>query len=39
MAIPGSEYLACFEDWKKRWHKGNLFGGAYYEGEEISLEK
>ena len=39
MAIPESGYLACFEDWKKRWHKCIISGGDYFEGDEIDLEE
>ena len=39
MAIPESGYLACFEDWKKRWRKCIISGGHYFEGDEIDLEE
>jgi len=33
MAIPERDYLACFEEWKKSWHKD------YLKGNEVDLEK
>lgn len=38
-AIPEDDFLACFEDWKKRWHKCIAAGGDYFEGDEIDLEE
>jgi len=34
MAIPERDYLACFEDWKKRWLKCILS-----RGDEIDLDE
>jgi len=39
MAIPESGFMACFEDWKKRWHKCIVSEGDYFEGDEIDLEE
>jgi len=36
MAVPERDYLACFEDCKKRWHN---VGGDYFKGYEIYLEE
>jgi len=33
MDIPERDYLACFEDWKKRI----LSGGVYFKGDKIDL--
>ncbi|XP_055326361.1 protein GVQW3-like [Sitodiplosis mosellana] len=38
-AIPANDFLGCFEDWKKRWHKCIASGGDYFEGDEIDLEE
>ena len=38
-AIPEEDFLACFEDWKKRWHKCIISGGDYFEGDEIDLKE
>jgi len=38
MAILKMVYLACFEDWKKRYHKCILSGEDYFKGDEIDLE-
>jgi len=38
-AIPQSDYLACFEDWKKPWHRCISSGGDYFEGDKIHLEE
>jgi len=35
LAIPKRDYLACFEDWKKRWPKCSLSGGDFFKGNEI----
>lgn len=37
--IPGDEYLNCFKDWEKRWHKCIGSGGEYFEGDDIDLEE
>ena len=39
MAIPERDYLACFEDWKIRWHKCISSRGDYFEGDEIYLQE
>jgi len=39
LAIPEKDYLACFEVWKKRWHKCILSGGYYFKGDDIDLEE
>jgi len=39
MAIPKRDYLACFEDWKKRWHKCISSGKNYFKGDEINLKE
>jgi len=39
MAFPERDYLACFEEWKKRWHESILSGGNYIEGDAIDLEE
>lgn len=38
-AIPEKDFAACFEDWKKRWHKCIASGGDYFEGDEMDLEE
>ncbi|KYN13720.1 hypothetical protein ALC57_14084 [Trachymyrmex cornetzi] len=38
-AIPINDFLACFEEWKKRWHKCIVSEGEYFEGDEIDLEE
>ena len=38
-AIPGNDFLACFEEWKKRWHKCIVSEGEYFEGDEIDLDE
>jgi len=30
--------LACFEDWKKSWHKCYISGGDYFKGNEVDIE-
>jgi len=39
MALPERDYLACFQYWKKRWHKYIILGGDYFKGAEIDLEE
>ena len=39
MAIPERDYLACFEDWKKRWHMCIGSGGDYFEGDQFDFEE
>ena len=38
-AIPGNDFLACFEAWKKRWHKCIVSEGDYFEGDQIDLDE
>lgn len=38
-AIPERDYLTCFDDWKKRWHKCIASAGDYFEGDEIDVEE
>ena len=38
-AIPKIEFEKCFEDWKKRWHKGTIFNGDYFEGDNINVDE
>ena len=38
-AIPEIEFNKCFDDWKKRWHKGIISRRDYFEGDEINLEQ
>jgi len=33
------DYLACFDEWKKRWHKCILSGGDYFKEDEIGLDQ
>ena len=33
------EFNKCFDDWKKRWHKCNISGGDYFQGDEIYFDK
>ena len=37
--IPKSAYEKCFEDWKKRWHKGIVSEGDYFEGGNINIDE
>lgn len=37
--IPKSDYEACFESWKKRWHRCILSNGDYFEGDEIDSDE
>jgi len=39
MAIPDRDYLACFKDWKKRWHTCILSYWDCVLGDEIKLEE
>ena len=34
MAIPQTDYIKCFEDWIKRWHKCVAVDGEYFEGDD-----
>ena len=41
-AIPTDGFSACFEDWRKRWHKCIGVGGdlcGYFEGDDVDLEE
>jgi len=38
IATPKMVYLACFEDWKKRYHMCILSGEDYFKEDEIDLE-
>lgn len=38
-AIPEEDFAACFENWKKRWHKCIAFGRDYFEGDVMNLEE
>ena len=33
--ITKNDFLKCFDDWQKRWHKRVISGGDYFEGEKI----
>ena len=35
--ITKNDFLKCFEDWKKRWHKCIIADGNYFEGDEIDI--
>ena len=37
-SIPESDFAACFEEWKIRWHKCIASGGDYFEGDLIDLK-
>ena len=34
-AIAKGAFQKYFEDWKKRWHKGIVSEGSYFEGDKI----
>ena len=36
--ITKNNFLKCFEDWKKRWHKC-ISDGDYFEGDKIDIHK
>jgi len=38
-AIPKNDFLVCFQEWKKRWHKCIISEGDYFEGDEIDLDE
>ena len=38
-AIPENDFQACFEDWKKRWHKCIAANGDYFEGDDMNLDE
>ncbi|CAH2098388.1 unnamed protein product [Euphydryas editha] len=35
--IAKNDFFKCFEDWKKRWHKGIISKGEYFVGDNIIL--
>ena len=35
--IKKNDFLKCFEDWKKRWHKCIISDGDYFEGDKIEI--
>ena len=35
--ITENDFLKCFEDWKKGWHKCIISGGDYFEGAKIDI--
>ncbi|KYN36545.1 hypothetical protein ALC56_09090 [Trachymyrmex septentrionalis] len=35
--ITKNNFLKCFEDWKKRWHKCIISDGDYFEGDKIDI--
>ena len=37
--ITKNNFLKCFEDWKKRWHKCIIFDGDYFEGDKIDIHE
>ncbi|KYN38529.1 hypothetical protein ALC56_07106 [Trachymyrmex septentrionalis] len=37
--ITKNNFLKCFEDWKKRWHKCIISDGDYYEGDKIDIHE
>ncbi|KAG5339773.1 GVQW3 protein, partial [Acromyrmex heyeri] len=34
-----NDFLKCFEDWKKRWHKCIISDGDYFEGDKIHIHE
>lgn len=38
-AIPSEDFSACFESWKKRWHRCIVAEGDYFEGDNIDVEE
>ncbi|KAG5308114.1 SETMR methyltransferase, partial [Acromyrmex insinuator] len=34
-----NDFLKCFEDWKKRWHKCIISDGDYFEGDKIDIHE
>lgn len=34
-----NDFLKCFENWKKRWHKCIISDGDYFEGDNIDIYK
>ena len=39
LVISKSAFQKCFEDWKKRCRKCNIFDGGYFEGVKIVIDK
>ena len=37
--ITKNDFLKCFEDWKKPWHKCIISGGDYFEGDKIDIHE
>ncbi|KAG5342640.1 SETMR methyltransferase, partial [Acromyrmex charruanus] len=37
--ITKNDFLKCFEDWKKRWHKCIISDGDYFEGDKIHIHE
>ncbi|EGI59805.1 FLJ37770-like protein, partial [Acromyrmex echinatior] len=37
--ITKNDFLKCFEDWKKRWHKCIISDGDYFEGDKIDIHE
>ncbi|KAG5326444.1 MOS1T transposase, partial [Acromyrmex heyeri] len=37
--ITKNDFLKCFEDWKKRWHKYIISDGDYFEGDKIHIHE
>lgn len=37
--ITKNDFLKCFEEWKKRWHKCIISGGDYFEGDKIDIHE
>ena len=37
--ITKNDFLKCFEDWKKRWHKCIISDGDYYKGDKIDIHE
>ena len=37
--ITKNDFLKCFEDWKKRWHKCIILDGDYFEGDKIDIHE
>ena len=37
--ITKKDFLKCFEDWKKRWHKCIISDGDYFKGDKIGIHE
>ena len=37
--ITTNDFLKCFEEWKKRWHKCIISGGDYFERDKIDIHE